>query len=185
MKEWQDSTLNDLVDLNVGDDPRNWHFMGVSLWFAAEELWKIFKPALRRLEASLAEPKEFSFRRGDEFALLLQNPYSMLAGMSIECWLKGVIRILKPKNSPPQTHCLKDLSKRAHIKWSDEQQHILERLENAIVWEGRYPYPKNQDKDKKSLLKSSEHDEICKIVKFLWRIYSEDLKLKDQQWVSG
>ena len=111
----------------------------------------------------------------------------MLAGMSIECWLKGVIRILEPKKSPPQTHCLNDLSKQAYIKWSNEQQDILERLENAIVWEGRYPYPKKQDKDEKWLLHSSDYDAIGSIVWFLSRIYTEHLKLDHQQkkWVSG
>ena len=64
----------------------------------------------------------------------------MLCGMSLELLYKAVI--VAQKEPVPATHDLVRLSEKAGDYVTRKQAGILELLTACIVWEGRYPVPK-------------------------------------------
>ena len=66
----------------------------------------------------------------------------MLCGMSLELLLKAVIvdRGIEPK----ATHDLVELSQAVSINLTQTQIGLFRILSEAIIWEGRYPVPKQE-----------------------------------------
>jgi hypothetical protein len=72
------------------------------------------------------------------------DTYRMLMGMSLELLFKAFF--VANKKTPPTVHALNCLSVESGISFSDNDQAILEVLSGYVVWEGKYPIPKNTTK---------------------------------------
>ena len=84
-------------------DPAAWFSVGFSLYFGADLLWKRLHPALDAWAAGAPITDD------QELALRLRGPFAMLAGMAIECMLKGaIVERMAPKarKAPPKGHNL-------------------------------------------------------------------------------
>ncbi len=81
--------------------------------------------------------------------LTCQSTYKMLSGMSLEVLLKAHCIGQKIDNPRVEkTHNLVELAGIAGIKFDKSDNKILDVLSEYIVWDGRYPTPKNSVKMK-------------------------------------
>jgi len=71
-------------------------------------------------------------------------PYYYNAGLSLELFLKA-IAVAQAKEFET-SHRLGDLCKLVGIQLSKDQETTMELLSEIIVWSGRYPIPKKEDK---------------------------------------
>lgn len=89
----------------------------------------------------------------------------MLAGYSIENYLKGIII----KNNPPNTfvkngsfslkqHRLDELAEKANLSISTKEKELLNTLHDYVMVYGRYPVPLNQKNMSPCVAKQSEID---------------------------
>tara|TARA_R110002094_G_scaffold215619_1_gene186228 strand:- start:1561 stop:2106 length:546 start_codon:yes stop_codon:yes gene_type:complete len=69
------------------------------------------------------------------------DTYRMLMGMSLELIFKAFY--VANKKIPPTIHTLNNLSAESGINFSDKEKKILEVLSEYVVWEGKYPIPKD------------------------------------------
>ncbi len=108
-----------------------WHNKSVDLMASARVLW-------RAMEV-------------DRQARLTCNAtYKMLVGMSLELLLKAHCVGQKIENPRiEKTHNLTELAGIAGIKFEKSDNKILEVLSEYIVWDGRYPAPKDPAKMKR------------------------------------
>lgn len=89
--------------------------------------------------------------------------YMMLCGMSLELLFKA---ISVTKGDTVQTnHNLIDLAKAAGVKTDEKTKAILQLLTESVIWEGKYPVPK--DRQKKSFYTANN-------------LYNEVMYTKDQ-----
>lgn len=73
-----------------------------------------------------------------------QSTYKMLMGMSFELLFKAIC--IQKEVEFKHSHNLFTLSKSANISLTEEDVSILNVLTEYIVWDGKYPNPKNKDK---------------------------------------
>jgi hypothetical protein len=71
--------------------------------------------------------------------------YMMLCGMSLELIYKAIV-VANNKEPNTKSHSLETLAKEAGLKVKKEQAGMLQIFSEAIIWDGRYPVPNNQDK---------------------------------------
>lgn len=75
------------------------------------------------------------------------RPFALNAGLSLELMFKSILA--KNKLCIPHGmdgHDLNALSEKAGLKFSSNQKLTLELLTEAIVWSGRYPAPKKEQR---------------------------------------
>jgi hypothetical protein len=140
-------------------EPAAWFSVGVSVYVAANQLWKKLQPALLAVEQGPVTEEQ-------EMMLRLRGPFAMLAGLAIENWLKGAILqgTPKAKRTIRKTHDLRVLSGLLGKKWSDDEEDLLQRLTTFIEWAGRYPVALSDEKTKApKILKSSDYLLITKV----------------------
>lgn len=133
---------------NAEKEPLSWLETAHSLKLAAEFVINgpLYKScAIRAINPDVALADEEVLAR--QRLLFIQG---MLAGMGIECLLKGIIVAKEKKldNWVKSTHNLLELAKRAKVlnKCNDSDQNFLERFGIYVVWAGRYPVPKTAEK---------------------------------------
>lgn len=74
------------------------------------------------------------------------NPvYFMLSGMALELIYKAIV-VAKGNEPNTKSHGLANLAKEAGLKVKNKQEGLLAILTEAIIWYGRYPVPKEQEK---------------------------------------
>ncbi|MBL8991727.1 MAG: hypothetical protein JNM63_00205 [Spirochaetia bacterium] len=153
----------------------------------------------RATEVLLAQSKlDFDARTrqkpGDPCDVSIDSVAKMLAGMTIENLLKGVIAIKQSvikengeMEAGVKSHDLLDLAEKSKIDVDLKTREMLERLEDAIVWSGRYPAPLNH-KDSVprlwgeheiyqwSIVRSSDFDLWRKLVTRLRQIIEDNHK---------
>jgi HEPN domain-containing protein len=71
------------------------------------------------------------------------EPFTLLAGLSLEVLLKGIHRALDKKI--PFHHRLHNLSSNVGIALSDDDRIILEALSEHVYWASRYPVPASEE----------------------------------------
>jgi len=71
------------------------------------------------------------------------DTYLMLMGLSFELLLKSFY-VLNDK-SPPSHHCLDNLTSECCCELTNKETVILRVLSGYIVWQGRYPVPKEKN----------------------------------------
>jgi hypothetical protein len=67
----------------------------------------------------------------------------MLYGLSLELLFKCLIVAAGTKPAP--THDLGKLSQAAGVKYSVKELKLLAFLQQSVVWDGKYPVPKNEE----------------------------------------
>ena len=112
-----------------------WFNKSSDLRAAAAALWMSQKEEVSR---SIVE--ECGLGPGFRMDAAVPGVYLMLAGMSLELMYKSVL-VAKATDVPP-THNLLRLAGSAGVQVADEETALLQILTEAVVWDGRYPVPK-------------------------------------------
>lgn len=95
-------------------------------------------------DAAGAVVKDYELGAGFEMSIATSGVRWMLAGMSLELMFKAVL-VVREKE-PPSIHDLRKLAQQANLTLSAEQNALLDILTHSIVWEGRYPVPKTEER---------------------------------------
>jgi hypothetical protein len=132
-------------------------------WFGiADELeaaMKLLEPqierfwASRRADAGVVEKKDSD--PSPDHSLI--NVHMMLAGFAIENLCKGYLAgLLSPKEQEDvkagklpknlNTHGILELVRSTGVTFSDREEDLLDRIQGAVIWRGRYPSPRYHEK---------------------------------------
>jgi hypothetical protein len=117
--------------------PLWWYNKASDLHASAGALWLTIKGDNRRIVSRLGFHKNFSM------PVACYSVYEMLFGMSIELILKAIF--VASQFDVPYTHNLVSLAENLDIELTQEERQIFNILTDSIIWDGRYPVPKNQD----------------------------------------
>lgn len=117
--------------------PAYWHNKASDLFASAGVLWKAMHDPNHDDAAS-----ELGFSTGFSFGVACWPVYQMLCGMAFELLFKAII---VAKGQRPQTnHKLVALSQDAGVAMTDTQLRTLKILSESVIWDGRYPVPKDE-----------------------------------------
>jgi hypothetical protein len=122
----------------AASDPRQLESYALSLGAASEILLPKFKKELKSPKPS---PHKNCHR------INIGPTYLMLVGFAVENFLKGIYVISNPeiiKNDKLiklNRHDLLQLFNELHFETTIEEKDLIERLEEFILWIGRYPIP--------------------------------------------
>lgn len=133
--------------------PSEWLQASVHMLNAAERLIRVSPDWLKQTEEALLDELGRPREVGDSFNVFeLRQPVmavticTMLAGLALECALKGVIATTG--DIPPRTHGLRRLIDQADLQEvvssaceGVDSEFLIYRAEQAIVWTARYPRP--------------------------------------------
>lgn len=106
-----------------------WHNKATDLHASAGVLW-------RAIEAPLEEQTAFSY------AVACWPVYQMLCGMSLELLFKATI--VATGKEPKTTHKLVNLAEAAGVVFEPKDIALLKILSESVIWDGRYPVPKEE-----------------------------------------
>ncbi len=70
--------------------------------------------------------------------------YRMLCGMSLELLYKAIV-VAKGNKPNTRSHSLHKLAEDAGLNITQEDKGLLDILSESIIWDGRYPVPKQQE----------------------------------------
>jgi hypothetical protein len=94
------------------------------------------------------------FQRNDRERMFIVYPFPMLAGMAIENLLKGILVGRNPEvvqrdrlnarewHRGEHPHDLRHLARLAGVILTEDEEDLLVRMSEAVLWNGRYPVPK-------------------------------------------
>jgi len=120
-----------------------WFWKGAALRHASDIVWDQFWRTWSMAIDSHIEDEDLSPEQ--KLDIKLGAVWRMLTGMAIEAFTKGIILARGSKKLSDVTglgHRLKTLCAKAQINLQSKEKSYLEVLEKAVVWEGRYPVPK-------------------------------------------
>ena len=127
---------------HLSKEPQYWLNKATALRSAAGSIWyclEIAKPA--DIADAIGGETQIDFSSGS------WQVYRMLCGMSLELLYKAII---VAQNDPvPASHNLLFLAEKAGCHVTRKNAGILELLTECIIWEGRYPVPKDHPKIEK------------------------------------
>lgn len=129
------------------------------------EQWCLSSERLAQAAARLLEPapaRAFSVAGvmqqnlgGLEDPWDLSYVWGMLAGMSLEALLKGIVAVqrngvIRPEDGSPlpgffRAHRLRQITEHLGIELEDDERKLLDRLEACVLWKGRYPVPNREE----------------------------------------
>ncbi len=131
-REWRTDKLNEFAKL-----PIVWEWSSSALFRAADILWKMFEEDVKN---------RIDLKVGDKLEPEIGPVAMMLYGLSIENLLKSVL--IKKGGAFNEngkfkyaSHLLLNLMEKANIEITEEENFLLERLEQYIIWCGKYPAP--------------------------------------------
>ena len=118
--------------------PHSWLMTAMSLRRAASILW----------ENVLQDSDIMCDLDSEECSPPISSIYMLLIGLAVENLSKGLCVLKegafnKKNEFRFTTHRLLDLLDRADVILSDEENDLVERLEQFIIWAGKYPGPLN------------------------------------------
>lgn len=112
-----------------------WMNKAVSLRASAGAVWYCMSEKAEEVGKALGQAVPVDFSRGS------WQVYRLLCGMSLELAYKAIL--VAQGKSVPATHNLVRLATLAGIRVSRSEADVLELLHQCVVWEGRYPVPKD------------------------------------------
>ena len=119
------------------EHPNYWYNKSSDLRASAGALWHSMEQERNNdIVAALSLEKGFSI------AVACWPVYQMNFGMSFELILKAIA--LTSKLPPQMTHNLIKLADYADVKLNTDEQKVFSVLTESIIWDGRYPTPKNK-----------------------------------------
>ncbi len=144
-----------MVDLNNVFERRQklsvyWHNKASDLRGSAGALWASMHEA-----SAYATAEKLGLGQGFSFTVGCYPVYHMLCGMSLELLLKAVL--VERGFEPKTTHDLVLLCADAGISLTTTQTGLLKILSEAIVWDGRYPVPKQEPRFRQFIVLRYEH----------------------------
>lgn len=114
-----------------------WFNKSSDLMGSAGALW-----TSRNKERSDSIVHELGLGEGYSMDAAVSPVYRMLCGMSLELIYKAII-VAKGNEIKP-IHKLIDLASLAGVVVSDKDRGLLQILTEAVIWDGRYPVPKEK-----------------------------------------
>ena len=90
--------------------------------------------------------------------------YLMLCGLSLELIYKAILVVRK--QSVPSKHILKNLANSAGIQSDRRKEDLLSILTEAIIWDGKYPVPKDEQHRKMVELSKIENRSLVDYVEW-------------------
>jgi len=128
---------------SAASDPRQWLSYARSLQYTADMLKPIFiKEHQMQNQTS----------RKNYFPISVSQIYLMTVGFAVENYLKGIYVISHPKIIEDDKlvklnrHALLQLMRELKFIISKEEMDFVERLEEFVLWAGRYPIPAKFDR---------------------------------------
>lgn len=114
-----------------------WYNKAVDLRGSAAALWATMQDEeASQVAERLGLGRDFTFR------IACWPVYRMLCGLSLELMFKAII--VARGASPPATHDLVRLSEQAGVATDAHDSGLLSILSEAILWDGKYPVPKQE-----------------------------------------
>ena len=126
----------DIFDMR-SESPLWWYNKSSDLHASAGALWVAISESNEK-----KYQKKLSLGSGFSMEVACWPVYQMLFGLSFELILKAII--VAQNSTPPPTHKLLDLAASTRIEIKKEEQDILVLLTESIIWEGKYPVPKQK-----------------------------------------
>jgi hypothetical protein len=123
---------------SAASDPRQWLSYARSLQFTADLLKPIFEK-----EHQTPRPRN----QKNYFPISVSQIYLMIVGFAVENYLKGIYVISFPevikddKLIKLNRHDLLQLMRELKFEVLKEEFDLIERLEEFVLWAGRYPIP--------------------------------------------
>jgi hypothetical protein len=114
-----------------------WHNKACDLRGSAGVLWE----SMHAPDAS-ARAEKLGLGQGFSFAVACWPVYQMLCGMALELLLKAIL--VARGSEPKAVHSLAALNEAAALPFSSKQHGLLRILSEAVIWDGRYPVPKDK-----------------------------------------
>lgn len=123
-------------------NPRSWILMAESLKRAADILWEKCEQDFKNRQ---------TLKVGDECQPYVGHIAMMLYGLCIENHVKSILvsrnRILDEKGRlKEKTHDLLKLLEKGGVNLDNDEKYLIERLEQFVIWAGRYPIPLEAEK---------------------------------------
>jgi len=129
-------TTSDAIFKNRKENSNFWYQKSVSLYASASLIWDgMYSLKEREFIKGLDLKSEFSVGPG-----CLDN-YLMMFGLSYEVMLKAIC--IEGGVSFAKNHKLQELADHAKIVLNENESLLLSLLSEYVIWEGRYPTPKN------------------------------------------
>lgn len=142
-------------------EPSSWIRKATRLKYAADQLYEIYETSNARYLERFTEAAEAGTgpvivwhkapqaELGKEIAdISLLTEYCLLMGYAIENLLKGLLMAIHPdyfksgtKVTAVQSHSLINLCKRCSVAITPDEEDLLTRLTEHIVWVAKYPVP--------------------------------------------
>ena len=128
-----------------------WHNKASDLRGSAGVLWLSMKN-------EIPEENIEKLKLGKWFDMKIATPpvYRMLCGMALELLYKSIVVARKEKPNT-NTHSLETLAKDAGLDTTQYDKGLLDILSESIIWDGRYPIPKQKQHMKKLEGLAKEH----------------------------
>jgi hypothetical protein len=152
-----------------------WHASARSLKACAD---LIFGSNLAAMRAAMTG----DFGKDVRTHLFTGHVFFLLAGLAIENLAKGLlvqrggVKTISTKLAGDlKTHGIRSLLKRLKISLSPEEEKLVNRLEHAIIWAGRYPVPIDAAKmlGTGTLTRATDGDEFTTFYERLSALLSE------------
>ena len=137
--------------------PLWWYHKSCDLRASAGTLWFSMKNEL--LEKISSE-----LDLGEGHSRNTWSVYLMLCGLSLELIYKAIL-ILKKIKVPPK-HILKNLANSAGIQSDRQKEDLLSILTEAIIWDGKYPVPKEDQHSRMTELSKIENRSLVDYVEW-------------------
>ncbi len=129
------------------------------------------------LSAKQIENKKLKLSKyNHRLSFYLEDIYFMLCGFAIENLLKAAIVKSNPQHIRDEAirdkklpkilngHRLNILAQKASISFSVEQIELLQRIEDILVWAGRYPLPLKPELDQPELWTTAHNTSLLRIM---------------------
>ena len=128
--------------------PLWWYHKSCDLRASAGTLWFSKKN-------ELSEKISSELNLGEGRSGNTQSVYLMLCGLSLELMYKAILTI--KKLAIPRKHNLKNLANSAGIQSNRQKEDLLSILTEAILWDGKYPVPTDDQLSKMTELAEIEN----------------------------
>jgi len=141
--------------IEQANDPSEWKMTALDLNYAADVLWKIAKPPQagwgKSLKSILAK---FKSTVEPDWVKLIHS-FILLKSYALENLVKAVYvkrkkesgEVIRENDPLLDKHLDAKLCKESQISLSKQEEGLVNRLHDCIMWAGRYPIPKNARRD--------------------------------------
>jgi hypothetical protein len=117
--------------------PLWWYNKSSDLHASAGALWLTMGDEVDRVAA-----QKLGIGSGFSMGIACWPVYQMLCGLSLELIFKAIV--VAEGKEPSHVHLLTDLASEAGLSYTAQELQVLKLLTESIIWDGRYPVPKNK-----------------------------------------